>query len=151
MSGLAQLVPYTQCQYPQVLPGNILQIEQSAGVGDYIEGFNWPIPQYLQPGNMRGLGCPDCGGTCGGLGMALTSPDGYFADPMAQWGIAEWASVAAVGYMFVNSLPKMKAHASKGKKAAAKGVSMLGTLTLLGAAGLGIYFWAQANAGTGAQ
>jgi hypothetical protein len=157
MSGIGQLVPYTECQYPQVVQGNASQIEAAIaaapvnssgnqGLSDYIENFNWPIPQYLMPGNNRGLGCADCGGTCGGLGMALTAPNGLFStDQISQWGIGEWGALGVGLYIFTAALPQVKKHAGKGKKAAAKGVSMLGTLTLAAAAGLGIYFWAQAN------
>lgn len=95
MSGLAQLIPYFECQYPQVVPftnqqaaavvnsqgmGDYLQnfgfpIPQylspgnTRGLGDYLQNFGFPIPQYLSPGNMRGLGCAECGGTCNGLGQ----------------------------------------------------------------------------------
>ena len=154
MSGLSQLVPYTECQYPQVIQGNASQIEAAMaapvnssgnqGLSDYIEPFNWPIPQYLTPGNMRGLGCPDCGG----LGdLSMTCPGGFFSCAPGQWGMGEWGAAAAGVYLLFAAMPKMKVHAAKGKRAAAKGVSYLGTLTLLGAAGLGIYLWAQANMG----
>jgi hypothetical protein len=160
MSGLSQLVPYTECQYPQVVQGNASQIEAAMaaapvnssgnqGLSDYIENFNWPIPQYLTPGNNRGLGCADCGGTCGGLGdVSMTCPGGFFSCGPGQWGIGEWASAAAGIYLITAAMPKIKTHAAKGKRAAAKGVSYLGTLTLIAAAGFGVYLWAQANAGT---
>jgi hypothetical protein len=121
MSGLAQLVPYFECQYPQVVPGSVSQIETvinsggapASGVGDYLEGFNWPIPQYLAVGNNRGLGCDcGCGGECGlgqgsfTIGTAtinLSAPGGYFSTgDFTQWGLEEWATVAAAAYFLLS-------------------------------------------------
>lgn len=114
MSGLANLIPYFECQYPQVVPftnaqaAAVVNSQGSTGVsgmGDYLSNFNWPIPQYLQPGNKRaligmgdfihpfawpipqylkpgnmralaGLGCPDCGGGCRGLGQGTITVGG---------------------------------------------------------------------------
>ena len=129
---------------PQYLsPGN------SRGLGDYLSPFGWPIPQYLTPGNTRGLGCAGdcgCGGSCGGLGdMAVTCPSGWFSCGPSQWGVSEWATVAGISYLFVSAMPAMKKHGGRAKASAKKGVSYLGTLTLVAAAGLGLYFWAQSD------
>jgi hypothetical protein len=110
--GLAQLVPYTECQYPEVLPGpGLLALETvinssgpPAGVGDYLDPFNWPIPQYLEPGNINGLGCADCGGSCGGLGDDGATGGlfnlGVFTslDP-TTWGAGEYGVLAAAALL----------------------------------------------------
>src|SRR5271156_1466668 len=120
MSGLAQLVPYFECQYPQVVPfssadASAVINSQGSGMGDYIQGFGFPIPQYLSPGNMRGLGCADCGGSCNGLGQGsimigstevpLSAPGGLFSSGLdfTQWGLEEWGTVA-VGLYVLKSL-----------------------------------------------
>jgi hypothetical protein len=146
MNGIAQYVPYFECQYPQVISGPSELQFQGQGVGDYIENFRWPIPQYLTPGNMRGLGCPDCGGTCAGSGLG-NCPDGLFSCGISGWGFGEWGIAAAGVYLITAALPTVKKHGKKAKGAAGKGVSMLGTLTLLAIGGAALYFFAQANTG----
>jgi hypothetical protein len=106
------LIPYFECQYPQVAAltsGQAASIVNSGGMGDYLPNFNWPIPQYLKPGNIRGLGdyltnfawpipqylkpgnirglgCCGCDRglgqgtiTIGGATISLSAPDGYFS------------------------------------------------------------------------
>lgn len=38
------------------------QVSSLSGMGDYVMNFNWPIPQYLQPGNTRAIQPPGSGG-----------------------------------------------------------------------------------------
>jgi hypothetical protein len=140
MSGLAQLVPYFECQYPQVLPMTGEQASAvinssgaaNSGVGDYVNPFPWPIPQYLTPGNMKGLGC---GGGCGcsdcehGLGQGsvsilgttiqLTAPGGYFSTTdFTQWGLEEWGTVAGAAYFLFSLIGDTKKHVRKARRAA---------------------------------
>lgn len=140
MSGLGQLVPYFECQYPQVLPmgletfeavvnssGAQSQASAAQGMGDYLDPFGWPIPQYLTPGNNRGLGCADCGGSCGlgevfdGTGFLGT---GLFlsADP-STWGAGEFGALA-IGVLTLYYLTKgvNKAESSyRGARRSVKG------------------------------
>lgn len=122
------IVPYTQCQYPQVVPFSDAQFQaivnsagaNGAGMGDYLEQFGWPIPQYLTPGNNRGLGCA-CGGSCceglGGLtfdGTGLLG-SGLFSGGMdlSTWGAAEYTLLAGVAYMLYATVFTTKAAARK--------------------------------------
>lgn len=111
--GLGQLVPYFECQYPQVAPLSNSQLDSlvvnsgGSGMGDYVSPFAFPLPQYLTPGNNRGLGCGDCGGTCGcssGLGLFDTM------DP-TDWGAGEYG-VLAIGalvlYMMTHAVNKVE-------------------------------------------
>ena len=92
--GLGDLIPYFECQYPQVIADNAVAVNSSgasSGMGDYVDPFSFPIPQYLAPGNSRGLadyidpfafpipqyltpgndrglGCACGGACCGGMG-----------------------------------------------------------------------------------
>lgn len=137
MSGLGQLVPYFECQYPQVIPMSAEQASivlnsggpSSSGVGDYLSPFGWPIPQYLTPGNNRGLGCADCGcGGCSGLGQGsinvfgttipLSAPDGLFTGSFTSWGLEEWGIVAAGLYLLFSLIGDTKRHVRKTRKAA---------------------------------
>lgn len=43
----------------------------NVGLGDYLFNFNWPVPQYLQPGNTRALGPGSAGGA---MPVNLNSP-----------------------------------------------------------------------------
>lgn len=134
MSGLAQLVPYFECQYPSPIEQASAVINSAgapSGMGDYISPFGWPIPQYLTPGNMRGLGCAECGGTCGlggGLGqgtitiggtsIAMSAPGGYFSTAdFTQWGVEEWATVAGLAYTLLSLWDDAKRHGRKARKA----------------------------------
>jgi hypothetical protein len=127
MSGLAQLVPYFECQYPTVVPGNSIQIEQAAaavpvnsgGVGDYVDPFAWPIPQYLTPGNNKGLGCMCGGSCCGGMGdVQLTAPGGLFTGDASDWGIMEWGMIAAGIYVVFSLVGDAKKHGRKARAGA---------------------------------
>ena len=109
--GLGQLVPYTECQYPQVLPFSIGQesaVINSGGLADYVAPFPFPIPQYLTPGNNRGLGCGDCGGTCGCAGLGL-----FDSSDFNDWGFAEWATVAVVAWGLISMFTTTKRGVSK--------------------------------------
>jgi hypothetical protein len=123
--GLGQLVPYFECQYPQVAPLSNSQLAaisstvavNSGGMGDYVSPFAFPIPQYLTPGNNRGLGCGDCGGTCGCSGLGLFDS----MDP-TEWGAGEYG-VLAIGalvlYMMTHAVNKVE----RGYRSAKSGVS----------------------------
>ncbi len=155
--GLGQLIPYFECQYPTVVPGNSIQIEQAAaavpvnsgGVGDYVDPFAWPIPQYLTPGNNKGLGCMCGGSCCGGMGaLSFISPDGYFQGGPSEWGAAEYGTILGAVYLIGSAAGDTKRLAKKGKgvgkKAARKaksGVSIVGVVAILAAAGLALYIW----------
>lgn len=66
----------------------------------------------LQPmgkgfGGCNGLGCPDCGGTCGGLGQTSTGlfGTGLFASPdPTTWGIGEWATIGIGGFLAISAV-----------------------------------------------
>jgi hypothetical protein len=115
--GLGQLVPYFECQYPQVAPLSNAQFQaiastvavNSGGMGDYVSPFAFPIPQYLTPGNNRGLGCGDCGGTCGcssGLGLFDTM------DP-TEWGAGEYG-VLAIGALVLYMMTRTVNQVERG-------------------------------------
>jgi hypothetical protein len=76
------------------------------GMGDYLQNFHFPIPQYITPGNPRGLG-----------DFQMTAPGGYFATwDVSQWGAAEWGTAVA-GLYFLSSLwGDTKRTASKARK-----------------------------------
>lgn len=117
MSGLGQLIPYFECQYPQVLPFSVGQessmVINSGGLADYVAPFNFPIPQYLSPGNMKGLGCGgDCGGTCGCGGLGLFDS----MDP-TTWGAGEFGVLAA-GAFVLYSLVSLANKTERGYKRA---------------------------------
>lgn len=57
-----------------------------------------------------GLGCADCGGTCGqknGMGLFDSGLD------ISQWGVMEWGAVALGGYTL---LSLFHTHTSYGRK-----------------------------------
>jgi hypothetical protein len=69
-----------------------------------------PAPGVVAPEEVlqafgNGLGCSDCGGTCGGLGQASTGlfGTGLFAssDP-STWGVGEYLTIAIGGYLVIN-------------------------------------------------
>lgn len=112
--GLGQLVPYFECQYPQVAPLSNSQLDSlvvnsaGSGMGDYVQPFNFPIPQYLTPGNNRGLGCGDCGGTCGCSGLGLFDT----MDP-TDWGAGEYG-VLAIGALVLYMMTRTVNRVEKG-------------------------------------
>lgn len=65
------------------------------------------VPEdVLQPSG-RGLGCPDCGGTCGGLGQ---TGEGLFgtglfvsADP-STWGVGEWVTIGLGAFVAISAV-----------------------------------------------
>ena len=119
--GLGQLIPYFECQYPQVVADNSVVVNSggtpASGMGDYVDPFSFPIPQYLTPGNNRGLNCA-CGGSCCG-GMAdFTAPGGLFTGDFSEWGIAEWGIIATGVYVLFSLRGDVKRHGRKAKSAA---------------------------------
>ena len=107
------LVPYNGCAYPEVLPEDMEQYFTQAqllaaqqlkarqavglgcadcgcknGMGDYLQGFQFPIPQHLEPGNPRGLGTFTMDGT-GLLGTGLFSGGLDFS----TWGAGEYITI----------------------------------------------------------
>jgi hypothetical protein len=153
-AGLAEYIAFPPCPYPPIVgewesipdaqvatftPPDFQVKDCYQGMGDYLTGWS----TGLQSLNANG-----------GLGtIALVSPDGYFQGGPSEWGVAEWGSIAGAVYVVGSAIGDTKRLAKKGKKAGGKakkaaksGVSNLGVLTLLAAAGAGLYFWSQSNA-----
>lgn len=91
-------VDFFPCPYPQVLP--------ATGLGDYISPFGFTTPQYLTPGNCRGLGCAGTGCNCG-MGLFDSGLD------FSAWSYAEWAIVALGLYVVVSITNDVKRGASR--------------------------------------
>ena len=87
-------------------------------MGDYLQPFGWPIPQYLTPGNNRGLGCACGGSCCGGMG-GLTFDGtgllgtGLFSGDASEWGASEYGVLALGAYMLYSMVFTTKAAARK--------------------------------------
>jgi hypothetical protein len=72
-----------------------------------------PTGGLWAPG-MGGLGCPDCGGTCGGMNGLTMDGSGLFGTGIfgtgvdymspSTWGIAEWGTVLLGAYAIVSML-----------------------------------------------
>ena len=98
-----------------------------------------------------GIGCSSCSGGCGANNPMIGM--GYFTslDP-STWGVAEWGTVAVVGYVGFNALsshPALKRGRKRVGSAASKGASSLGNIALLGAAGYAAWWlYSQYQAGT---
>lgn len=64
------------------------------GFGNYVPTIPCASAKSGLPSSLLGLGCPDCGGTCGqskgllGLGIFDSGLD------WTQWGLSEWATIA---------------------------------------------------------
>ena len=155
-AGLAEYVALAPCPYPPIVaewesipgaeiasftPPDFSPRDCFAGLGDYISGWQVDL-QQIAPGG-QGLGA-----------FPLISPDGYFQGGPSEWGAAEWGSILG-GLYFVGSAAgdakrlgkKAKTAGGKARKKVKSGISTLGVLTLLGAAGAGLYFWSQSNTG----
>lgn len=127
--GLGQLIPYFECQYPEVIADNSVVVNSGgSGMGDYIDPFTFPIPQYLTPGNNRGLGCACGGACCGGMGSLFDGTgflgSGLFtsADP-STWGAGEFGALAIGAlafYYVVRGVNKVERRA-RGVKRSVKG------------------------------
>lgn len=62
--------------------------------------YGWPRRGLT---GIRGLGCPGCGGTCGGC----NNPGlGYFDTgwDISGWGMAEWGTVLLFGYVVMSTV-----------------------------------------------
>jgi hypothetical protein len=161
MNGLAEYLPIPSCPYPDIVsqwevipaaqvagftPEGFKTGDCFAGLGDYLTAWDFLVPQRI---NAQGTG----------LGaIALISPDGYFQGGPSAWGVAEWGSILGGIYVAGSAWGDTKRLATKAKKVGGKarkkaksGVSGLGVLTLVAAAGAGLYFMSQANAGAPAQ
>lgn len=128
------IVPYTECTYQQVLPETTAQYINSQGVGDYVDPFNFPVPQHLTPGNSRGLGCAGCGGGCGCAGLGCNCGvsgltfdgtgllgSGLFSGgfDVSTWGAGEVIALLFGAYIVYSLTSTTKAEfrrASKGYK-----------------------------------
>jgi len=86
------------------------------GIGSYVSSV--PCATGLGPGakaaGMSGLGCPDCGGTCNGMGAWMDGTGllgtGLFAgglDP-STWGAGEYVAVAAGLYVLFSVFSQTK-------------------------------------------
>jgi len=111
------------------------------GLGTYAAASNEPFFPFA-PNKADDHGGCGCGGTCGGCG---DHGMGYFTsmDP-STWGLPEWGTIAAGGYLAVNVLgshPALRRAGKKAKGAASKGFSSLGNIALLGAAAY-VAWWA---------
>jgi hypothetical protein len=111
------------------------------GIGAYGAASNEPFFPFSPNKSSDGCGC---GGTCGGCG---DHGMGYFTsmDP-STWGLPEWGTVAAVGYVGVKALashPALKRGRKKAGSAASKATSSLGSIALLAGAAYGAYWLYQ--------
>lgn len=154
-AGLAEYVALTPCPYPPIVaewdaipdsqvegftPPDFSVRSCYSGMGDYLP--NWNTGLQSLDGNGQGLGT-----------IAMISPEGYFQGGPSEWGVAEWGSILGGLYMAGSAIGDTKRITKKGKKAGGKvkkaaktGISNLGVLTLLAAAGAGVYFWSQSGA-----
>ncbi len=120
------------------------------GTGSYGPSPAEPFWPYLPTDAGSHDDC-GCGGTCGGCG---DHGMGYFTsmDP-STWGLPEWGTVAAGGYLAMNVLsshPALKRGAKRARGAASKGVSGLGNIALLGAAAYAAWWaWNKYQSGGG--
>lgn len=158
------IIPAFSCQLSEVTPLSYAQFDQlrsqaakqsnapglgcmcCPGLGDYLQNFNWPIPQYLRPGNKRmlttGMGdfvnwqmamprwpqqlAPGARGlgddpntlSIGGLSINVMSPTGYFTGSITDWGIAEWGTIAGGLYLVGSFWGDVKSVSRKTRKAA---------------------------------
>jgi hypothetical protein len=72
---------------------------------------------------------------------------GLFVGGPSTWGFGEWGVIAAVGYVGLNVLgshPAVKRGRKKAGSAASSGLSSLGNIALLGAAGYAAW-WAYSQ------
>jgi hypothetical protein len=89
-----------------------------------------PAP-IAEPG---GLGCVDCGGTCGGCGMSGLTMDGSglfgtgifgtgvtVSDP-STWGIGEWGAVGVIAFAMLSMFDtgRRTVHATRRKTRAVR-------------------------------
>jgi hypothetical protein len=112
--GMGQYIAYQGCGIQSVLPETMEQVAQMAaqlqaqqlaarqavglgcmgipcpGLGDYLQGFSFAVPQSLAPGNTRGLGSFTMDGT-GLLGTGLFSG----GLDLSTWGAGEWITILA--------------------------------------------------------
>jgi hypothetical protein len=114
------------------------------GMGAYGAASNEPFFPFSSNTPAKSDGC-GCGGTCGGCGDDHGM--GFFTsmDP-STWGIAEWGTVAAVGYVGAKALashPALKRGRKKAGSAASKATSSLGSIALLAGAAYGAYWLYQ--------
>jgi hypothetical protein len=57
------------------------------------------LPGWIgPPQTATGMGCVECGGTCGGMGLFDSGMD------VSTWGYGEWACVAGAAYVVVAML-----------------------------------------------
>src|SRR5271157_593788 len=122
--GLGQLIPYFECQYPEVIADNSVVVNSGGlGMGDYVDPFAFPIPQYLTPGNNRGLGCACGGECCGGMGDLFDGTgflgSGLFAN--ASWGAGEFGALA-IGTLLLYTLVKGVNKVERGYRGAGRHV-----------------------------
>jgi hypothetical protein len=113
------------------------------GIGTYGDSPVQPYWPYLPTDKAPGHDDCGCGGTCGGCG---DHGMGFFTnmDP-STWGLPEWGTVAAGGYVAMKALaPAAKRGGKRAKAAASKGASSLGNIALLGAAAYAAWWaWNQ--------
>ena len=84
---------------------NAAAAQKAQGMGDYLSGFAYPVPQRLTPGG-------------GGLGdIALVSPEGFFQGTVDEWGIAEWGSILLGIYALGSLIGDAKRTGRRTKKA----------------------------------
>lgn len=177
--GLAEYVPFDPCPCPAVAidwewipsdqlpagnPGWTSNQPLCAGLGDILSGWRFPVPQSL---NGQGTGLGDflanfsfpvpqsLNGQGTGLGdFTLTAPGGYFATSPAQWGVAEWVTVAAGVYLGASAFgdakraaPHLRKASKRARSAATSAAGGLGTAVLVGAGAIGLYMFWQSTQG----
>lgn len=104
--------------YQTVNPNSNLALWQASGIGayDHVGDYGWeffPAPydfeapldsQPIRP-PILGMGCGGscgCGGTCSdnhGLGQGLFNTGLFTSTDPTQWGVGEWATIAAAVYL----------------------------------------------------